>query len=243
MKIRNKKINIILIVFFTIVWLGGFTACKREYIVGGVPHDVNMYKNMTSYEVLKSLPQFDTLVQLIDAAGFKDKINQSGSTFFAVTNGTVFNYLNQRTLVLQNTVNQTKKFLLDSLTYYLKNNIKGTADSLGMYLIPDVVVSPEKTTSIGTIYPSALSGNNVIVSFESTRDGSLGYYSSISSVPRILYFTQLWKPYQLSPVNTAANVPASVGVHTRVSTAFINTRNGVINVLTPGNTLFFFGTR
>ncbi|MBO9620795.1 MAG: hypothetical protein J7539_17360, partial [Niabella sp.] len=138
---------------------------------------------------------------------------------------------------------QTKKFLLDSLIYYLKNNKNGTADSLGMYLLPNIKIAPDNSNTIGTMYPTALAGNNIIVSFEPTTDGNMGYYKYVSSVPRLLYFTQLWKPYQLSSDSTAAQVPSKTGVHTRVSTAFMNTQNGVINVLTPGNSLFFYGTK
>lgn len=218
-------------------------SCKRDYIVGGKPQDVNMYKDMTTYDVLKSLPQFDTLVQVIDAANFKEKINQSGATFFAITNGSIYDYLNSRTLYLQATVDQNKMFLLDSLVYYLKNNIRGTADSLGMYLIPNATLTPDNTNAIGKLYPTALNGNNVIVSFEPTKEEDLGYFYGTSTVPKILYFTQLWRPYDLGPDNTAADVPAETGVHIRISTCFINTKNGVLNILSPNSSLFFYGTK
>ncbi|MFV0605848.1 MAG: hypothetical protein ACK5NK_08425, partial [Niabella sp.] len=56
-----------LILFVSLVLL----ACKREYIVGGEIHDVNRYKNLTTYEALRIFSDFDTLVKVIDAAGIK----------------------------------------------------------------------------------------------------------------------------------------------------------------------------
>ncbi len=232
--------------------VAGFAACTKDYITGGTTQNVNMYKNTSTYDVLTKFQEFDTLVQLIDAAGLKDKINEQGTTFFAVSNRSVNNYLQLRTIYLQNTVDVYAKFALDSLTYYLKNNINHTADSMYMYLVK-TVTTPQSLTGIGTIYPTELAGDNAIISYEPTRDGSLGYTSIVSTAPRVVYFTQLWQHYNINGTDsTAADVPSSTGVRTLVSTSFLNTQNGVINVLTPGvttsanaigTTLFFYGTR
>ncbi len=247
----NTKIKI-KVIALSIIVVAGFAACTKNYITGGTTQNVNLYKSTSTYDVLTKFQEFDTLVQLIDAAGIKDKINEQGTTFFAVSNTSVFNYLQLRTIYLQNTVDVNAKFTLDSLVYYLKNNINYTADSLSMYLVK-TVTTPQNVTGIGTIYPTELAGDSAIISYEPTRSGTLGYSSTVSTVPRVVYFTQLWQHYNINGNDsTAADVPSSTGVHTLVSTSFLNTQNGVINVLTPGTssstnvigtTLFFYGTK
>lgn len=234
----NFSTKICIFLFITV----SVIACKKDYIIGGKVEDVNKYANMTSYDVLSSLPQFDTLVQVIDAAGLKDKINQDNSTFFAISNGSIFSYLNYRTLYLQNTVNQYAKFTLDSLKYYLQNNINGTKDSLLMYQVATTLTTTNLTNN-GTQYPSGLSGDSVLVSYETTLSTNLGYTTLVSTPPRVVYFAQLWKHFNLGKDSTAANLPSTSGVRSLVSTSFIKTKNGMINVLTSGNTLFFYGTR
>ena len=91
----KKIISGRLIVFCSIVLL--FGACKKDYITGGIKEDINQYKNITTYDFLKSSPLYDTLVQLIDTAGLKDKINEDGTTFFAPSDYSVYYYLSIRT--------------------------------------------------------------------------------------------------------------------------------------------------
>ncbi|MDQ2751890.1 MAG: hypothetical protein M3R72_02595 [Bacteroidota bacterium] len=247
----NTKIKI-KVIALSIIIVACFAACSKNYITGGTTQNVNLYKSTSTYDVLTKFQEFDTLVQLIDAAGLKDKINEQGTTLFAISNQSVNFYLQLRTLYLQNTVDIYAKFDLDSLTYYLKNNINHTADSMSMYLVK-TITTPQNLTGIGTIYPTELAGDSAIISYEPTKDPNLGYSSIVSTAPRIVYFTQLWQHYNINGNDsTAADVPSSTGVHTLVSTSFLNTQNGVINVLTPGRsssttfigtTLFFYGTR
>ena len=239
-----KKVNIFSnrIIWISLILVFCFMACKKNYITGGQPTDVNQNKNVTTFDYLKTVQQFDTLTQLIEAGNLQDQINQQG-TFFAVTNSVIFNYLDQRTLFLQNTVDITAKFTLDSLKYYIQNNINSTKDSLLMYLIPGQVLTPSLLTPQGALYPSGLKGDTVAVSFETTKDPNSGYTSLVSSVPQLVYFTQLWQHYAIDVDNTAADVPARVGVHTLVKTSFIYTKSGVVNVLNSGNSLFFYGTK
>lgn len=217
------------------------SACKKDYISGGTPEDVNIYKNTTTYDVLKTDPLYDTLVQVIDAAGLKDKINEQGTTFFAPSDYSIFNYLNLRTMVVQVT-KPYDKFPLDSLVYYLKNNINNTRDSLLMYLIKQPL-SYDVLTNTGTKYATELSGDSVVVSYEYTKDDKLGYNEVVSSVPQVVYFTQLWYPYTVSPSSPAGDIPARIGVRTLVKTSGINTQNGIMNALENSHTLFFYGTK
>lgn len=217
-------------------------ACKKEYITGGTPEDMNMYKNTSTYDVLKSDPLYDTLVQVIDAAGLKEKINQQGSTFFAPTDYSISSYLTLRTLYVQNTINQDAKFALDSLVYYVKNNINNTRDSLLMYWISQPLPY-NVLTNTGTKYATGLTGDSVVVSYEYTKNGDLGYNGVVSSVPQVVYFTQLWHPYTVTTSTPAGDIPPNIGVRTLVKTSGINTQNGVMNALENSHTLFFYGTR
>lgn len=219
-----------------------FSACKKDYITGGIPEDVNIYKNTSTYDVLKSNALYDTLVQVIDAAGLKDKINEQGTTFFAPSDYSIFNYLSQRTIYVQNAYNQNAKFALDSLIYYVKNNVKGTKDSLLMYLVHQSLPYSALTPA-GALYPTELGGNTVAVSYEYTKDVTLGYGSVVSSVPQVVYFTQLWRPYTITPSTPASAIPLSVGVRTLCKTSGIITQNGIMNALENSHTLFFYGTK
>jgi len=216
-------------------------ACKKDYITGGAPGTRTNYKDLTTYDLLKSSSLYDTLVQLIDAAGLKDKVNQQNSTFFAPSDYAVFNYLNQRTIQVQN-ANPSAKFALDSLLYYIRGNISGTRDSLLMYLVPQTLPY-SSLTNTGNFYPTALTGDTVIVSYEYTLDSDLGYNSLVSGVPQLVYYTLLWQPYPLSDTNPAGDITPDIGIHTLCTTSGITTKTGVVNALSNSHTLFFYGTR
>lgn len=234
-----KKLSIKVLALSITVIL--FSACKKDYIVGGSPEDVNMYKNTTTYDVLKTDPAFDTLELLIDAAGLKNKINEQNTTFFAPTDVSIFNYLDLRTRYVQDHYNINGKFALDSLEYYLQNNIAGTRDSLLMYLIPQKL-SYSDLTNDGKLYQTAL-GNTVAVSFEYTKDGSLGYNGVVSSVPQVEYFTPLWKPYTITPASPISSVPQAVGTRNLCKTSGILTQNGYLNYLNNSHALFFYDVK
>ncbi|MEO5942344.1 MAG: hypothetical protein ABIP30_15480 [Ferruginibacter sp.] len=231
-----------------LLYLGIFTllivsSCKKnDYITGGVPENVNMYKNTSTYDVLAKNALYDTLIKVINAAGIKDKINAQGSTFFAPSDYSIYNYLATRTYVLQNTVNQNAQFGLDSLLYYVSNNINGTRDSLSLYLIPQLLTY-NILTQTGAYYNTGLAGDKVIVSYELTKDPNQGYNPVVSGYPRLVYFTQMWYPYDLSDDNPAGKVPLNIGVHTLVTSSGLQTQNGIIHSLTNSHVLFFYGTK
>jgi hypothetical protein len=202
-----------------------FTACKKDDITGDV-QDVNIYKDKTTYEFLNSHPSFDTLVQMIDAAGLKDKINAQGASFFPPTDWTIYNYLSARTLIVQNTINQNSKWGLDSMLYYLSNNIKGTRDSLQMYLIAQPLTF-DKLTEAGVKYPTGLANDTAVVSYKTVTSG-LGYNSNFSSPIRVVYYSH---PYILG------NTPKTTDI--LCTTSGILTKNGVVHVLSSGHSLFF----
>lgn len=220
------------------VWCG----CKKNsYIVGGQPENVNIYKNVSTYDMLKGNPLFDTLIRVIDTAGLKDKINENGTTFFAPSDYSIYNYLYLRTIEDQNT-NQYAQFGLDSLFYYLRNNINGTKDSLSMYLVHPALTY-NLLSSSGAAYPTELPGDTVVVSYEYTTNSLLGYSSYVSGRPQVVYFTQLWYPFTVGPSNPVDSITTDIGVRTLVKTSGINTQNGVVNVLESSHVLFFSGTK
>ena len=222
---------------FFLILIAAMASCKKDYITGGQIEDVNMYKNNTNYEVLAQDPAYDTLVQLIDAAGLKDKINESGTTFFAPSDYSILEYLQLRTIFVQNNYDQYAKFDLDSLKYYLENNIDNIRDSLLMYQV-HTPLPYESLTRTGVAYETGLAGDTVVVSYE-----PLGRSDVVSTVPRQVYFTQLWYHYDLSDANPAEDIPEEIGVREGVITSGINTKSGIMMYLNNFHTLFFYGTK
>lgn len=222
---------------FFLILVAALASCKKDYITGGTIEDVNMYKNNTNYEVLAMDPAYDTLVQIIDAAGLKDKINETGTTFFAPSDYSINEYLRQRTQFLYNNVDINARFGLDSLIYYLQNNIDNTRDSLLMYQI-STPLPYSALTRTGVAYETGLAGDTVVVSYE-----PLGRNDVVSTVPRQVFFTQLWYHYDLSDANPASKIPEEIGVREPVITSGINTKSGIMMYLNNFHTLFFYGTK
>ena len=227
--------------FYLIAWLAlittGVISCKKtDYIKGGTV--MNPKVNVTTYDYLASnaLAQFDTVLLLVDKAGLKDLINQPGATFFAPNDNAVFNYLNARTIQAQK-VNPNAKYTLDSLFKYDLDRIK---DSMKMYIINKPLTYGQLTDK-GAKYPTALSGDSVVVSFEYTTDGTQGYNPVVSSVPQRIFFTQLW--HSLPEPFEAGDIPNTIGVRTRCITSGIETTNGILHVLESSHNLFFYGTK
>lgn len=218
------------------------SACKKDYIIGGNPEDINLHQHTMMYDVLKSDPLFDTLVQVIDAAGFKDRINEQDITFFAPSDYSIYAYLLARTLKVQATISDTARFGLDSLKYYMANNIDGTRDSLGMYLVKKRLTY-DVLTNTGAFYQTGLTGDSAIISYEYTTNDQLGYSPVVSQTPRIVYFTHLWYPYDLGSENPAADVPSNIGVHTLIKVSCIPTKTGIMNAMENSHVLFFHGTK
>ncbi len=231
-----KKIHSNIIFTTTILFLLALLgSCKKsEYISGGTV--LNPKVNMTTYDYLKTNPLFDTLMLIVDKAGMKDVINQTGTTFFAPTDYGIYAYLNSRTLAAQ-ARNQYAQYTLDSLYKYDLQRVK---DSLKMYIINQPLTF-DRLTNDGNIYTTSLAGDTAVVSYEYTKDGNLGYSSLVSSQPQLTYFTQLW--YHLATPFSAINILPTIGVHTLCQTSGIQTTNGVLNVLSNAHVLFFYGTK
>jgi hypothetical protein len=216
-------------------------SCKKKgYILGGSLESTQTYAHTLTYDVLKGNPSFDTLAMLLDTAGLIDAVNQPNTTLFAPTDISIYGYLQARTIADQN-VDPSAQFGLDSLIYYIRNNINGTRDSLSMYIIAQPLPF-SALTAAGIVYPTGLSGDSAIVSYEYTKDGNLGYNSIVSSVPQVVYFTQLWQHYAIGP-NTPADSITTQGAHTLCTTSGIQTQNGYLNTLESSSVLFFYGSK
>jgi hypothetical protein len=219
------------------------TSCdKKDYIIGGEPHDADMFKQTLSYDAIKTMPQYDTFIQLIDAGGLKDKLNSSNTTYFMPTDYGILAYLQARTAVVQK-VNQYAKFGLDSLLYYISTNKNGTRDSLLMYQVAQPLWY-SGLTEAGQKFKTELPGDTAVVSFEVTTNPQQGYTPTVSTPPRLQYYTHMWKPYgPINDANQAKNIPNTVGVRTLNKSSFMATKNGVLNGLDPSHILFFYGTK
>jgi len=235
-----KKIYIVHISLICVAFLLIFSCKKKDYILGGTT-EAQVYKNTLTYDVLKGNPLYDTLIMLIDSAGIEAQVNQMNSTFFAPSDYSIYNYLESRTLADQ-LVNPYAQFGLDSLIYYVKNNINGTKDSLLMYFV-DQPLPFTVLSSDGAAYPTALSGDTAVVSYEYTKNTNLGYNSIVSSVPQVVYYTQLWYHYSVSPSTPADSITAQIGARTLCVTSGIATQNGYLNALDNSHVLFFYGTK
>ncbi|GAO42145.1 hypothetical protein FPE01S_01_11580 [Flavihumibacter petaseus NBRC 106054] len=195
-----------------------FSACKRdEYFIGGTLHQAKV--DMTTYDFLQSNSQklFDTLLLLVDKAGIKDKINEPGITFFAPTDYSINKYLAFRESEEQN-IDEGRRWTIDSM---IKYELPMFADSIDLYRIPNLTPY-DQLKEEGEIYPTLFPGGTTLISFEETRDPDLGYNSSVSTIPRIVYYT-------LQPD----------GDKVRVQTSGIQSNTGMIQVLNNQHTLFF----
>ncbi len=225
------KTQKILFAFFLLATV--LVSCKRdEYFIGGSLHTAKV--NMTTYDYLKSNSSglFDTLILLIDKAGIKDKINQSNMTFFAPTDYAIGNYLNERAKQEQN-IDPFRKWSIDSM---ILHELPMFADSIDVYLVKGAT-GYNTLTEKGAIFETAHPGTQAVVSYEETREPALGYNSSVSTIPRIVYYTLLREP--LTPPFVAADLTEEQGYRQRVQTSGIETTNGMIQVLVNQHTLFF----
>ena len=168
----------------------------------------------------------------LDKAGLKDKINQQGVTFFAPTDYSINNYLNKRAVEEQN-IDPFRKWTIDSM---IKYELPKFVDSLNIYFVQGAL-SYDQLKENGDLYPTLKTGANCVVSYEETRDEDLGYNPNISNIPRIVYFTFLFK--DITPPIIANEISSTDGKHERVQTSGIESTTGVIDVLNNQHTLFF----
>lgn len=74
----------------------------------------------------------------------------------------------------------------------IKYELKRFADSIDIYIAKESLTNNILTAS-GKKYTN-VKGNEFIISCEETRDEKLGYNPNSTVIPRIVYFTYLFKP-------------------------------------------------
>lgn len=133
---------------FVLMIAASMVSCKKDgYKEDGGTHNPKV--NMTTYDFLKSKPQFSSLVRLIDRAGLKETIN-GNVTFFASTNYSVDEFVqaryNRRAIELND---ENIKYTLDSLP------LQEIKDSLKMYIFTGDL-GRDKLTLEGKYYQNML---------------------------------------------------------------------------------------
>lgn len=212
-----------LLLLFTIAVC--IVACKKEeYADGGTI--VSPKVNVTTYDYLKNNPdkRFDTLITLIDAAGLKDVVNEQGITFFSPTNASIRYYIAKRALD-EYSLDPTHTWTLDSVLKYELPVIRFFVNRS----IVKQVLTYDKLTEAGTLYQTADTASQCIVSYERTQEGSLGYNSIVSNPLYVEYFYQVLQP--ITPPFVASELGGDEVNRFRVQTSGIQTTTGLLNIL------------
>lgn len=224
----NRKFILLLAITVSVL----FACNKQNYIIGGKLEVATT--PLSTYDYLKSnrYGTFDTLLLIIDKAGLKSVINQTGITFYAPTDFSINHYLQAKTLLAQK-ANPFAQYSIDTLIKYDMATFK---DSLNAYIIPKVITYTSLTSN-GVIFNTARSGSQAVISYEKTYDTNLGYTSAVSTAPSIEYYTFI--KGQLPAVVVAASIPDSIGVRVLCQTTGLTTSTGQLNVLENSHVLFF----
>jgi hypothetical protein len=219
----------ILVSILIIVVAGSMVSCnKNDYKSDGGLHNPKV--DMTTYDYLKSKPQFSSLVYLIDRAGLKDSLN-GNITFFATTNYGVNDFLaarkNRRAIELNN---ENISYTLDSLP------LKELKDSLKMYLFKGDL-GREKLTVQGQFYNPLLTGIPNVRFYVKLRR-TFDYSDYIDHVDYVNFTKVIGTLDETEPDQT--NIPVLLkDMPYDCQTSGILTTTGIIHVLSNDHRLFF----
>ena len=212
------------LLFLTVLLLA---SCRKEYKTDGGRSKAEV--NMTTFDFLKSKPQFSSLVRLIERAGLKDAVNGS-STFFATTNYGVDDYLkamkNKRAIELND----------ENITYTLDSIPLWRLDSLKTYIF-DGKINRDELTVKGKYYPSQFGPiNNVQFRINLNRQFSYGDY--VDYVDYVLY-SKVYGTLDEDEPDPKKIPEGLVDKSVYCQTSGIVTTNGVVHVLDGFHRLFF----
>lgn len=203
----------------------GVGACTNDdYLVDGGQANPNV--NMTTYDYLRSNRLFDTLVMMIDMAGLKDKVNESG-TFYVPTNYAIGNYIAEELAM-------RKK--LDAEAVYTFDSIPRTEfDSLQMYMFSERLTRDDLAKE-GEIYTS-FAGKE----FKLSKEPEDAYQDDLVIKPEYLYFiNKVGKQFDSYDDTVNGNVASSEkDQRVLIQTSGLITTTGVVHVLQNKHTLFF----
>ena len=190
---KRYYISLILVV----VVLAGTTSCKKAgYLTDGGVH--NAISPLSTYDFLKQHPWqlFDTLVNIIDHYGLKDKVN-AANTFFAPTNYSIGRYLTVRRTEKQS-VNPAANYTLDSLYKDLN------ADSVLQYMFSDKITLDAAQEQQPKLYAAQTSSDLKMGVMRELQTG--GPYLERSNAPTyLLYFVKVRGDIDIPGVVPPAN--------------------------------------
>lgn len=217
-----KNIIAILLILVT-------ASCNKDaYKVDGGVHNPKV--DMTTYDYLKSKPQFSSLVHLIDRAGLKETVNGK-ITFFACTNYSVDEFVraryNRRAIELND---ENISYTLDSLP------LQEITDSLKMYMY-NGDLGRDQLTVEGKFYPNLL-GPIPNVSFYINLRRTQDYGSYIDHVDYIR-FTKVIGTRDETVPDQSTIPPLERDMGYDCQTTGIITNTGVIHVMSNFHRLFF----
>lgn len=202
-------------------------SCKKSYLNDGGKSDPNV--NMTTYDYLKSKPQFSSLVRLIERAGLKDAINGS-TTFFATTNYGVDEYLKAMKNIRAIELND------ENITYTLDSIPLWRLDSLKTYIF-DGKINREQMTVKGKYYPS-LFGSMTGSQLRINLDRIYAFTSYVDYVDYVVY-SKVIGTLDADELDPKKIPPDQVDKATYCQTSGIVTTNGILHVLDGYHRLFF----
>lgn len=206
------------------------SACKKDdYKNDGGPS--NPYVDMTTYDFLKSKPQFDSLVKIIDHAGLKDAVN-SDVTFFATTNYSITGYVaakkNQKAV---ETGNENFEFGIDDIP------TKELADSMKTYMFKGKINRDVITVS-GKIYPTLLTTPPAGVSYLIKFRRAFDYSQFVDYVDYVSYVKVVGTRDDREP--EPDKIPESQKDRSiDCQTSGIITKTGIVHVIDGRHRLFF----
>ena len=219
----------IIISLFILVVAGSLPSCNKDsYKVDGGTHNPKV--DMTTYDYLKSKPQFSSLVRLIDRAGLKETVN-GDITFFACTNYSVDEFVRARYYRRAVELNDENiSYTLDSLP------LQEVKDSLKMYMFKGDLGRDQLTVK-GSFYQNLLGpipNASFYINLRRTQD----YGSYIDHVDYIRFTKVIGTRDETEP--DQSTIPAKdKDMGYDCQTTGIITNTGTIHVMNNYHRLFF----
>lgn len=219
----------IIVSLLMLVMAGSLGSCNKDgYKVDGGTHNPKV--DMTTYDYLKSKPQFSSLVSLIDRANLKETVN-GDITFFACTNYSVDEFVraryNRRAIELND---ENIIYTLDSLP------LQEVKDSLKMYMF-NGDLGRDKLTVEGSFYQNLLGpipNTSFYINLRRTQD----YGSYIDHVDYIRFTKVIGTRDETERDQTT--IPAKdKDMGYDCQTTGIITNTGTIHVISNYHRLFF----
>lgn len=169
-----------LIMLFCLGALLAGTSCKKGYLSGGSLHNPVTPLNNVDYLKSNAFNLFDTVTQILQRFELVTEANNA-KTFFAFTDYSVVNLINQR-LTAKQQVNPLATYTLDSLYKDI------TADSVRQYMFNETIELGSAAELKATPYTSR--GNTTMAALKQLQTGPP--YTNMTKAPTyLLYFVKV----------------------------------------------------